>query len=286
MYSFIKNNFYLFIAFFTVSWAIINNIPSNEGATTNTEYLFAKEDENLITKQKNEINLRNLNRYRLNTKSSRNQSSSGTAFYLGNNLWMTARHVINECKEVYLKNDNKNSFIEKILIHPNSDLALFSNNNLIPEKFEIGKDISEFAFSSGYPAGKPGDVVLEFAGFMAMEARSYNILEKHSIYAVLEKNPRNLLSFGGISGGTVFDSSGNINGVVVAEFTRRGLLGVVGIDQINWLLSASNKHSDFLNINSNTEFNLINLEINRKNYLKKGAELRRNKSISKVICLA
>ena len=99
MYSFIKNNFYLFIAFFTVSWAIINNIPSNEGATTNTEYLFAKEDENLITKQKNEINLRNLNRYRLNTKSSRNQSSSGTAFYLGNNLWMTARHVINECKE-------------------------------------------------------------------------------------------------------------------------------------------------------------------------------------------
>lgn len=286
MYSFIKNNFYLFIAFFTVSWAIINNIPSNEGATTNTEYLFAKEDENLITKQKNEINLRNLNRYRLNTKSSRNQSSSGTAFYLGNNLWMTARHVINECKEVYLKNDNKNSFIEKILIHPNSDLALFSNNNLIPEKFEIGKEISKFAFSSGYPAGKPGDVSLEFAGFMAMEARSYNILEKHSIYAVLEKNPRNLLSFGGISGGPAFDSSGNINGVVVAEFTRRGLLGVVGIDQINWLLSASNKHSDFLNINSNTEFNLINLEINRKNYLKKGAELRRNKSISKVICLA
>ena len=286
MYSFIKNNFYLFIAFFTVSWAILNNIPSNEGATTNTEYLFAKEDENLITKQKNEINLRNLNRYRLNTKSSRNQSSSGTAFYLGNNLWMTARHVINECKEVYLKNHNKNSFIEKILIHPNSDLALFSNNNLIPEKFEIGKEISKFAFSSGYPAGKPGDVALKFAGFMAMEARSYNILEKHSIYAVLEKNPRNLLSFGGISGGPAFDSSGNINGVVVAEFTRRGLLGVVGIDQINWLLSASNNHSDFLNINSNTEFNLINLEINRKNYLKKGAELRRNKSISKVICLA
>ena len=201
MYSFIKNNFYLFIAFLTISWAIINNIPSNEGATSNTEYLFAKEDENLITKQKNEINLRNLNRYRLNTKSSRNQSSSGTAFYIGNNLWMTARHVINECKEVYLKNGNKNSFIEKILIHPNSDLALFSNNNLIPEKFEIGKEISKFVFSSGYPAGKPGDVALELAGFMAMEARSYNILEKHSIYAVLEKNPRNLLSFGGISGG-------------------------------------------------------------------------------------
>ena len=52
-----------------------------------------------------------------------------------------------------------------------------------------------------------------------------------------KKNPRNLLSFGGISGGPAFDSNGKINGVVVAEFTRRGLLGVVGIDQINWLLS-------------------------------------------------
>ena len=30
MYSFIKNNLYLFIAFITVFWAIINNIPINE----------------------------------------------------------------------------------------------------------------------------------------------------------------------------------------------------------------------------------------------------------------
>ena len=101
MYSFIKNNLYLFIAFFTVSWAIINNIPANE--KTLTKYFFAQKDKNFITSQKNKVNLRNFNKYILNTKSKRKQSGSGTAFYVGENVWMTARHVINDCSEVYLK---------------------------------------------------------------------------------------------------------------------------------------------------------------------------------------
>ena len=71
------------------------------------------------------ISLENLDKYNLNIKSKRNQSGSGTAFYVGQNLWITARHVINDCSEVYLKHGPNKKFIEKILIHPNSDLALF-----------------------------------------------------------------------------------------------------------------------------------------------------------------
>ena len=71
----------MFIALITVSWAIINNIPTDE--KTETKYFFAKKDQNFITSQKNEVNLRNLNKYNLNTKSKRNQSGSGTAFYVG-----------------------------------------------------------------------------------------------------------------------------------------------------------------------------------------------------------
>ena len=66
MYSFIKNNLYLFIAFITVFWAIINNIPINE--KTVTKYFFAQKDKNFITNQKNKVNLRNFNKYMLNTK--------------------------------------------------------------------------------------------------------------------------------------------------------------------------------------------------------------------------
>ncbi|MFL2802669.1 MAG: serine protease [Paracoccaceae bacterium] len=284
MYSFIKNNIYLIIAFITITWSIINNVPSDQ--KTNTTYIFAKKDENFITNQKNELNLRKLNRYRLNTKSNRNQSGSGTAFYVGENIWITARHVINDCNEVYLKTGSNNQFIEKILIHPNSDLALFKYKSFDIKSFGISQKISETAFSSGYPAGKPGDAVLQLAGFMAMEARSYNILEKHSIYAVLEKNPKSLLSFGGISGGPAFDEYGLINGVVVAEFKRRGLLGAVGLNQINWLISASKKEIEFLNNISKEKNNNIKLDNIYKNYIKIGHELRGNKSISKVICIA
>jgi len=284
MYLFIKNNFYLFIAFITVSWAIINNIPTNE--KTITKYFFAQKDKNFITSQKNQLNLRNLNKYSLNTQSKRSQSGSGTAFYVGENIWITARHVINDCSEVYLKDGPNKKLIEKILIHPNSDLALFKYNSFDIKNFNIAQKISETAFSSGYPAGNPGDAALQLLGFMAMEARSYNILEKHSIYAVLDKNPRNLLSFGGLSGGPAFDDYGLINGVVVAEFKRRGLIGAVGLNQINWLIAASNKEAEFIENNSKIKDNDIKLNIIDKHYKKIGKELRKSKSISKVVCIA
>lgn len=284
MYRLIKNNLYLLIAFITVSWAVINNIPTNEKTTT--KYFFAKQDKNFITNQRNELNLRNLNKYSLNTKSKRNQSGSGTAFYVGENIWITARHVINDCKEVYLKDGPNKKFIEKILIHPNSDLALFKYNSFDIKNFNISQKISETAFSSGYPAGKPGDAALQLLGYMAMEARSYNILEKHSIYAVLDKNPSNLLSFGGLSGGPAFDDNGLINGVVVAEFKRRGLIGAVGLNQINWLIAASNKENEFFENIAKTKNNAIKLNRIDNNYYKIGNELRKSKSISKVVCIA
>ncbi len=284
MYPFIKNNLYLFIAFITVSWAIINNIPTNE--KTVTKYFFAQKDKNFITSQKNEVNLRNLNKYSLNTKSKRNQSGSGTAFYVGENIWITARHVINDCSKVYLNDGPNKKFVEKILIHPNSDLALFKYNSFDIKNFDIALKISEKSFSSGYPAGKPGDAALQLLGYMAMEARSYDILEKHSIYAVLDKNPRNLLSFGGLSGGPAFDDYGLINGVVVAEFKRRGLIGAVGLNQINWLIAASNRETEFIDKISKAKDNTIKLDRIDKNYKKIGNELRKSKSISKIVCIA
>ena len=119
-----------------------------------------------------------------------------------------------------------------------------------------------------------------------MEARSYNILEKHSIYAVLDKNPSNLLSFGGLSGGPAFDDNGLINGVVVAEFKRRGLIGAVGLNQINWLIAASNKENEFFENIAKTKNNAIKLNRIDNNYYKIGNELRKSKSISKVVCIA
>ena len=121
---------------------------------------------------------------------------------------------------------------------------------------------------------------------MAMEERGYNILEKHTIFAVLEKHPNTLTSFGGISGGPSFDSFGNLNGVVVAEFIRRGLLGAVGIEQISWLIEASEKGSYFSKELVNKTEAKLTTSVSQNSFKKVGERLRKEGTVSHLFCVA
>ena len=281
----IKKNFYLIIALFTIIWSLTNSISRTD--QTETKYVFAEKDENLATKEINKQELRQLSTYRLKADDRRRRSGTGTGFYIGSGYWLTARHVINKCDKVYINQKSKDYLIEKILIHPNSDLALFRYSfDTPPERFKISDEVSEVAYTAGYPAGKPGEASLSLAGFMAMEERDYDIFEKHAIFAVLAKHPSSLTSFGGISGGPAFNVEGAINGVVVAEFVRRGLLGVVGIDQINWLIQASKKNQYFENSTSSTKEADIRLTVDQNNYRTISEELRKQSKISQILCFA
>ena len=119
-----------------------------------------------------------------------------------------------------------------------------------------------------------------------MEERGYNILEKHSIFAVLEKHPKNLTSFGGISGGPSFDRFGKINGVVVAEFVRRGLIGAVGIKQISWLIAASKKEAYFSKDIAILNENYLKLNIDQDRFKQIGQKLRNSGNVTQLFCIA
>tara|TARA_B100000029_G_C17318279_1_gene867066 strand:- start:310 stop:870 length:561 start_codon:yes stop_codon:yes gene_type:complete len=182
---------------------------------------------------------------------------------------------------------SKKRFIEKILIHPNSDLALFKHeNSSSTNKFKVAPQILKSSFTTGFPGGNPGDATLSLAGFMAMEERSYNILEKHTIFAVLKKNPKTLASFGGISGGPSFDDSGNLNGVIVTEFTRRGLLGAVGIEQIEWLMKTSEKGSYFSKDTNDKAENYVMINVSQESFESVGKKLRHAGTVNQLFCLA
>ena len=77
-----------------------------------------------------------------------------------------------------------------------------------------------------------------------------------------------MLSFGGLSGGPIFDDYGLINGVVVSELKKKGQIGAVGLNQINWLIAASNKEAEFFDKISKTNENAIKLDKIDKNYKK------------------
>ena len=282
MFGFLSKNFYLFIAFLSVLWSVFSAF--DDPSIEKTQYEFAQKNSLLKTKDINEVELRQLPKYRLEIDSKIRRSSTGTAFYIGNNKWLTARHVINKCPQVFLEQNSSKQLIERIIIHPNSDLAIFEHSpNLYLGKFSLARDISATSFASGYPGGYPGDVTLSFLGLTAMEERGYNILEKHTVFAISKKEPERLVSFGGISGGPSYDRFGNVNGVVVAESVRRGLLFAVSIEQISWLIAASYKGAVLSQEALDKNDGNLPISLDRS-FSEVGEELRENGIVSKVFC--
>ncbi len=285
MLQFIHKNIYLAIALGAILWSVFSSVDRT--VQQKTKFFFAAEDTSLKTRKINEIRLKQLHRYELKTGRKNRQSGMGTAFYVGNDMWLTARHVVNECKRILIKETSKKFLIEKVLVHPNSDLALFKySSTRKPKKFNIAPNVRQSSFATGFPGGRPGDAALAFTGYMAMEERGYNILEKHSIFAVLKKYPKTLLSFGGMSGGPSYDRFGNLNGVIVAEFTRRGLLGAVSTEQISWLIAAALKNAYFVTNGGKITENHLITTVSLNSFAKVGQKLRDEGTVNHLFCEA
>ena len=102
--------------------------------------------------------------------------------------------------------------------------------------------------------------------------------------AISDKEPEHLVSFGGISGGPSFDGFGNVNGVVVAESVRRGLLFAVSIEQISWLIAAANKGSVSPKYTKDKKGGNLSISLDSSSFSEVGDELRSNGIVSKVFC--
>ena len=251
-----------------------------------TIFEFAKENEDLSTKLTNKLRLQTLESYRLKIGGKTRRSGTGTAFSIGTNTWLTARHVINDCKQVFIIERGEKTLIKKILIHPNSDLAMFKfSSDQTSKFFAISNKIPLFSFGAGFPGGNPGDVALSFLSYMAMEERRYNIFEKHTILAVKERNPSTLSSFGGISGGPSFDQNSKITGVIVAEFVRRGILAAVGLNQIQWLIEAEKRDKYFPLLDQNYSEVELKQNVDIHNFKNVGQSFRSIGTIRQLLCL-
>jgi len=61
----------------------------------------------------------------------------GTVFKVSDNIWFTARHVLDNCGKIFVYlgygSDNQSlKLIEKVCVHITSNLAAFTFNNLTP----------------------------------------------------------------------------------------------------------------------------------------------------------
>ena len=286
----ISNGFYFFIAIVAILWSFASSFEK-DGSSRPKAHNLSNKNKTLIktveysnkmsTPASNKKNLRALPKFSIQSESKiRRQGGSGTAFYVGQDTWVTARHVINQCPKVMMSFGKKQMIIKDIYIHPNSDLAIFKNKEDIDlPYFEITR-YKEEAFSSGYPAGNPGDLALNYLGHVGLENKSYGVFERGLVYSITDRSPFSLNSIGGLSGGPAFSKDNRLSGILVAENARRALAILVENKSLFELLEETNMLATSIESN-----NSVKLITTNKNFSSNGKTLRKQGVIRKIYCI-
>jgi len=158
--------------------------------------------------------------------SGRSGTSTGTAFSVNDQgLWLTARHVVQGCGAVGLRERQRWVRATVAWAHPNADVALIRTRGGAPplplstETPLKGMD----GFGMGFPQGRPGAVQGRLLGRAQMQARGLFQGRAPTLeWAEVRRVPKFRGSLGGISGGPLLDGEGRVLGVMVAEEPRRG----------------------------------------------------------------
>ena len=287
---FISNGFYFFIAIIAIFWSFASTFEKDNSSKqkklaftgkNSTSIKMIEYSESMSTPGNIKRNLRSLPKFTIQSESKiRRQGGSGTAFYIGQNTWVTARHVINQCPKVFMSFDKKQTLIKDIFIHPNSDLAIFKNQEVSTLPFFEIKKYKNKIFSSGYPAGNPGDLVLNYLGHVGLENKSYGVFEKGLVYSISDRSPFSLNSIGGLSGGPAFSTDNSLSGILVAENARRALAILVENRSLIELLDVTNMIEKQV-----SRISQSGLVTTKKNYAQNGDSLRKQGVIRKVYCV-
>ena len=208
---------------------------------------------------------------------------TGTAFSIdGGGLWVTARHVTNNCDKLLLARPFQRPLrIEAVAQHKNADVSLFQTNQgyAALDIDDSSPVYNQEGFHFGFPRGEPGAVYSRLIGRRTMKTTGANrYKETVHVWAEKIRVPDSDKSLGGISGGPILNKQGSVVGIHVAGSIRRGRSFSSLPSHITELLNDSNvelapavKLSELNALNSN-EFAGV------------GDRLRKGLSVAQVVC--
>lgn len=209
--------------------------------------------------------------------------SSGTAFSVSSSgVWITARHVIDGCREAALVVGDGRGVAATFHIDPVGEAALLSTEGgspALPLELSAPLHEGELAFHPGFPQGKPGEAASRLLGRENLVVRGRGArTEPVLVWAEVGRTRGLDGSLGGLSGAPALDSQGRVLGVTIAEAPRRGRIYTTVPETVQHLIAQSRTPLPVAPTSGTP--------ITGDNYGKVADGLRRDLRVAQVICLA
>jgi S1-C subfamily serine protease len=167
----------------------------------------------------------------------RANDGAGSAFALNaTGIWLTAAHVVDDCKAVWVLRDGDWRAATAVRMHPTADIAVIRAAETGPT-ITLGPPGNPApgadAFHVGYPQLKPAQVHSRYIGRARIERPQRGMPpEPGHVWVEVARAPDFDGSLGGLSGGPAFDRSGRVVGITILESSRRGRVTTAPVDRV------------------------------------------------------
>ncbi len=210
------------------------------------------------------------------------QPGTGTAFSVADSgVWLTARHVVEGCRQVALVVAEGRGVAATVSIDPSGDAAILRTDGGAPA-MPLGLDKplkrGERAFHPGFPQGRPGEAASRLLGRENLVVRGRGSrTEPVLVWAEVGRTDELQGTLAGLSGAPALDATGRVIGVTVAEAPRRGRI---------YTTAPETMRGAFANAGVRPASFAVGETINVENYGRVADGLRRDLRIAQVVCLA
>lgn len=152
---------------------------------------------------------------------------SGTAFSVGDGVWMTARHVVRDCDGVgFIKNRKLVGIVDRVVDHEVADLSLlysdFSAEPLPIATPDQDPQRHEEAFLIGFPGGVPRQFVAAQVEYREIAQHGNRNGDFPVIVWAERPEPPVGTDYAGMSGGPAINADGFVVGVLVGSDNALG----------------------------------------------------------------